>query len=288
MALVTTGHVALPEKAYIELQNANANIDLVSTQSRIECALLPKILISLMCVSDILGSEDHTPTHTHGSQALVSSYVSAGSDFHYLDTKLQNLPKDLYVQKLLELTSSNEHIIIDYRSSLCFRAKTMEGCPSGNFTTRKSTKLISSVAKYAKDCFALHMFCSGDSSYLSDVFDKSKHGTSEFPKTSLIELRSVVQSLLQRLSQLEETHITDTKNMQNLGKTVSSLKSKNASLTSELGKLRNNIDTHASGCETFRKTTYSQLKCPDGLDKLNADVSRLSKLCSGLQNKCLK
>lgn len=63
MALVTTSHVALPEKAYIELQNANANIDLVSTQSRsindsasqfsticdIECAYSPKILISLMC-----------------------------------------------------------------------------------------------------------------------------------------------------------------------------------------------------------------------------------------------
>lgn len=168
----------------------------------------------------------------------------------------------------------------------------MEGCPSGNITTRKSTKLIFSEAKYAKDCFALHMFCSGDSSYLSDVFDKSKHGTSEFSKTSLIEFHSVVQSLLQRVSQLEETHITDTKNMQNLGKTVSSLKSKNASRTSELEKLRNNLDTHASGCETFRKTTNSQLKCPDGLDfteyqvnnnKLNA--SRLSKLCSGLQKQ---
>lgn len=169
MALVTTGHVALPEKAYIELQNANANIDLVSTQSRsindsasqfsticdIECAYSPQntdfinVLTGEGIVSDIHGSGDHT--HTHGSQALVSN----GSDFQYLDTKLQNLPKDLYVQKLLELTSSNEHIIIDYRSSLCLRAKTMEGCPSGNLTTRKSTKLNSSVAK-----IALHCICS--------------------------------------------------------------------------------------------------------------------------------
>lgn len=54
--------------------------------------------------------------------------------------------------------------------------------------------------------------------------------------------------------------------MQNLGKTVSSLKSKNESLTSELEKLRNNLDKHSSGCETFRKTTKSQLKCLDGLD----------------------
>lgn len=147
MALVTTGHVAPPEKAYIELQNANANIDLVSTQSRsindsasqfsticdIECAYSPQntdfinVLTGEGIVSDIHGSGDHTPTH--GSQALVSNSVSAGSDFQYLDTKLQNLPKDLYVQKLLELTSSNEHIIIDYRSLLCLRAKTMEGCP---------------------------------------------------------------------------------------------------------------------------------------------------------------
>lgn len=62
------------------------------------------------------------------------------SDFQYLDTKLLNLPKYLYLQKLLKVTSSNEPIKIDYRSSLCLRAKTMEGCPSGNPTTRKSTK----------------------------------------------------------------------------------------------------------------------------------------------------
>lgn len=101
MALVTTGHVALPEKAYTELQNANANIDLVSTKSRsindsasqfsticdIECAFSPKntdFINVLTC--DIHGSGDHTPTH--GSQALVSRSVSAGSDFHPLDTKL--------------------------------------------------------------------------------------------------------------------------------------------------------------------------------------------------------
>lgn len=158
MPLVTTGHVALPEKTYIELQNANANIDLVSTQSRtindsasqfsticdIKCAYSPhntdfiNALTGEGIVSDIRGSGDHTPTHPHGSQALVSN----GSDFQYLDTKLQNLPKDLYVQKLLQLTSSNEHIIIDYRSSLYLRAKIMEGCPSGNLTTRNQPNSI--------------------------------------------------------------------------------------------------------------------------------------------------
>lgn len=95
LALVTTGHVALP---YIELQNANANIDLVSTQSRrindsasqfsticdIECAYSPQntdfinVLTGEGIVGDIHGSGDHT--HTHGSQALVSNSVSAGSD----------------------------------------------------------------------------------------------------------------------------------------------------------------------------------------------------------------
>lgn len=111
MALVSTGHVALPEKAYIELQNANANIDLVSTQSRsindstsqfsticdMECAYSPQntdlinVLTGEGIVSDIRGSGDHTPTHTHGPQAVISN----GSDFQYLDTKFQNLPKDL-------------------------------------------------------------------------------------------------------------------------------------------------------------------------------------------------
>lgn len=63
------------------------------------------------------------------------------SAFTSLDSNLQNLPK-LYVEKLLEITSSNEHFIADYRTYLCSKAKSIQGCPMGNLTARTQQKTI--------------------------------------------------------------------------------------------------------------------------------------------------
>jgi hypothetical protein len=79
------------------------------------------------------------------------------------------------VEKLLELTDTNEQFVIDYRSYLCSKAKSIEGCLTGNLALhKKTTKHNTSVAKYAKDCSALNMFCNGDDTYLTEVFYKSK------------------------------------------------------------------------------------------------------------------
>lgn len=68
----------------------------------------------------------------------------------------------------------------------------MEGCFLGNIMVWKLIKFIFSVVKYVKDCFVLYMFCSGDSFYLLDVFDKLKYGMFEFFKILLIEFYLVV------------------------------------------------------------------------------------------------
>lgn len=68
----------------------------------------------------------------------------------------------------------------------------MEGCFLGNFMIWKLIKFNFSVVKNVKDCFVLYMFCSGDSVYLFDVFDKLKYGVFEFFKILLIELCLVV------------------------------------------------------------------------------------------------
>lgn len=62
-------------------------------------------------------------------------------DYTSLDSDLQNLPKEFYVKKLLELTNTNEHFIIDYKTYLCSKSKTIEGCSSGNLTLPKQPKI---------------------------------------------------------------------------------------------------------------------------------------------------
>lgn len=138
------------------------------------------------------------------------------------------------------------------------------------------------------------MFYNGDNSYLSDVFDKSKSQLSEIPKTSIIELRSITQTLLQRVDALETAHINDTKVINSLKQTVTELQTKNSSLISDIEKSKHDFVTHASHCESFRKTTKDRLKCLDGLDhteeqakftKINSELTRLSRLCTSLQKQ---
>jgi hypothetical protein len=94
------------------------------------------------------------------------------SDFVSFDNVLRNLAKEMYVEKLLQLAYNNEQRIIEYRSFLSIKAKAIERCPKGNLIQRKNTKTNPSSVRYAKDCFALYMFCYGDNSYVFEVFDK--------------------------------------------------------------------------------------------------------------------
>ena len=189
----------------------------------------------------------YCPQNTDIVQAVTGSYASVSdthskvdsivsvypNDFYFLDSALLNLPKDLYVQKLLEITSNNEQLIIEYRYALHARAKNVQGCPVGKLTTRKTTKSGSSSTKYARDCFALYLFCNGDSSHLGDVFDKSKQEHfNELPSQPNIEIRSLYQALLQRVTQIEQTQSSFSKTIQSLQKTITDLKSENTSLTS--------------------------------------------------------
>lgn len=75
----------------------------------------------------------------------------------------------------------------------------------GKLISRKTTESNISSTKYVRDCFALYLVCNGDSSCLSNVFDKSKqHYYNKLPIQSFIELRSLTQTLLQRVTKLEK------------------------------------------------------------------------------------
>lgn len=208
---------------------------------------------------------------------------------------MQNLPKELYVEKLIELTSSNEKYIIDYRTSLCSKAKTFDNCPPGNLTIRKTTKNCSSIIKYANDCFALTMFCNGETpTILADVLDKCKNKPPEFPKTTIVQIRSTIQGLLERVTKLEDNQSKSGKTIQVLKKTIADLQTKNNSLQTENDQLRDRFNAHATSCETARKNTNSTIKRLEGLDyteyqmnyeKSKIELSRLSRLCTSLQKQ---
>ena len=114
------------------------------------------------------------------------------------------------------------------------------------------------------------------------------------PKSSLVDLRSTLQTLIQKVHDLESKHTKGEETIQSLNKSVSELKAQNSSLRSSIDKLKAEADYHATSCDSFRKTTKTQLKSLEGLDftenqvnqnKLNNEINRLSKLCSSLQKQ---
>lgn len=63
------------------------------------------------------------------------------------------------------------------------------------------------------------MFCNDDDAYIGDVFDKSKN-IKKLPKSSVVELRSSIQSLLERVTQQEKNNAIQYKKVQGLEKSV--------------------------------------------------------------------
>lgn len=113
------------------------------------------------------------------------------------------------------------------RNILLTKAKTIVNCPPGNLTIRKTTKNCSSIIKYARDCFALTMFCNGETpTILADVLDKCKNKPPEFPKTTIVQIRSTIQGLLERVSKLEDNQSKSGKTIQVLKKTIADLQTK--------------------------------------------------------------
>lgn len=65
--------------------------------------------------------------------------------------------------------------------------------------------------------YALYMFCNGDTSHLTDVFDK-KHDPSDTPKLFNIDLHCLTQTLLESVRQLESSVSNTSKVIKNMQK----------------------------------------------------------------------
>ena len=80
------------------------------------------------------------------------------------------------------------------------------------------------------------------------------------PKSSLVDLRSTLQTLIQKVDDLESKHTKCEETLQSLNKSVSDLKAQNSPLRSYIDKLKAEADFYATSCDSFRKTTKTQLK----------------------------
>ena len=96
---------------------------------------------------------------------VVNSQIPPNQQIYSnLDHVLANLPRDLYIERLITETRSDCELVLWYRRILADRARQLDNCPRGELKGRKSTTKSSSMHKFATDCYILSTFIQGDSS----------------------------------------------------------------------------------------------------------------------------
>lgn len=255
-------------------------------------------------------SQTVSTPYEEGHPNMLSNFVSQTSpvladneyhtavdtiDIENLDTQLQNLPKECYMTKLLDLCSNDETLICWYRNALCSRAKTLPDCPPGKLLSRKSTKGGSSITKYAKDCYILYMFLMGDKSCVSEIFDKNKSSSyvSDLNKINAVEIKTTIQLLVQKVASLENLVNSKDKTIVSLTSDFNTLKSDFEQLQSDHDRLKGESMSRFTKYDAFQKLTSDNFKILDtekmeyqmDKTKTNEELKRLSKVSTNFQKQ---
>lgn len=99
------------------------------------------------------------------------------------------------------------NFICRYRNALCSRPKNQLIFPSGQLLTTNTRSSGLSISKYAKDYFILYIFLHGEKSCIKDIFGKNKNDPifTEMNKVTEAELKTTIQSIIERIVDLEKT-----------------------------------------------------------------------------------
>ena len=213
-----------------------------------------------------------------------------------LDESLADLPKDIYIEKLIEMTNDSENIITWYRTFLAGRAKSIQGCPLGKLITRKSTNKSTSIQKYARDCYTLYMFINGDNTGIEELFRKeeckSVSESSTLPSINMVELRATLQSALERISQLEQSELENKKSVKYLKTENDKLKQEVSDMRKQIEDLSPVIDRKIVQYDANFKIVNQQCKAigefnfdsyTSYIEKTSSELERLGKLQMTLQ-----
>lgn len=165
--------------------------------------------------------------------------------FSKLDDTLLNLPRELYIERLVDQSNNCEETISVYRNILVKRARLSEKCPTGPLYARRTTKLETSSKRYANDCYALQSFIdNNDPRVLSETIAKkrikSEPVDSNTPvvgmssmKIEIAELKSQVLELKGTINVMKSEQINNEASISALEKCVHDL-STNLNMTKKL------------------------------------------------------
>ena len=89
---------------------------------------------------------------------------------------LGKLPKDSYIQQLIELCQNDHARIEDYRERLADRVRATSNFEHNKLVNRRNSTGSSKARKYAHDCYVLHMFINGSrSKEICEIFAQGQN-----------------------------------------------------------------------------------------------------------------
>ena len=75
-----------------------------------------------------------------------------------LDSLLNNITRDQYINELIHYCNGDDESVNDYRQRLAERARGFPECPETRLVNRRNTGNASKLEKLASDCYVLYMF----------------------------------------------------------------------------------------------------------------------------------
>ena len=207
------------------------------------------------------------PTYTTDETYDFSSQPISNQEFFtMLDEFLYNLPKYLYVEKLVSLTQKDDENISMYRSILLKRAQESNDCPPGSLIQRRTTKSEESYERFANDCFIIQDFINtGDPKPLTDILVKRR----TIIKSEFKDELSEHTSQLNKTIQLEMAEMKSC--IQLLQQDSKILKAENVQLSSELNQIKLTISN------TINEDKRLRQKDRDTINELQSQIAALSK-----------
>ena len=185
------------------------------------------------------------------SQQLQASATLTNANAY--ERELQNLPKDLYIEKLMSLMDHSETDLLAYRDTLHRMAKTKPECPNGKLITRRGSRKNTATYKIANDCYILKIFLEGDKSKIETIFSRSstqitqenkdKEDNQEnlvASKTLNIEMAKILENVMDLTSKYNDLIIAKRENSQ----LIEQLETRVASLEQENVRLQEKLNSH--------------------------------------------
>lgn len=173
------------------------------------------------------------------------------------------------------------------------RAKGIAGCPTGKIMNRKSTSESTAEAKYAKDCYSIQMFILCDDSQIEEVIRRDKLPqkptcSSNHSKDDInIEQKVLIQSLLERVTKLENSLENHVKQIKSLQDTNNELNDKIIQLTTNHEHLSSDVTRKSIQTDSSIRLLKQHVKQLDDYDlnnfhenihKVACEVERMNKV----------